>query len=77
MNAYRRFFGTLVSVTGLSALIASGGAWTNEFSEGWGPAIGTKLPLLTAPDQNGVTRTLADLAGEQGLLLFLNRSADW
>ena len=34
-------------------------------------------PLLEAPDQNGVVRTLADLSGEQGLLLFLNRSADW
>lgn len=77
MNAYRKFFGTLVSVTGLSALVASSGAWSSEYSDGWGPALGTTLPLLEAPDQTGATRTLADLSGEQGLLLFLNRSADW
>ena len=77
MNAYRRILGTLLSVTGLSALLASGGAWASEYSESWGPALGSALPVLNAPDQTGAIRTLDDLAGEQGLLLFLNRSADW
>jgi hypothetical protein len=35
------------------------------------------LPVLEAPDQTGTVRTLDDLAGDHGLLLFLNRSADW
>ncbi len=35
------------------------------------------MPLLEAPDHTGTLRTLPDLAGEQGLLLFLSRSADW
>lgn len=43
----------------------------------WGSQVGTVIPLLEAPDQTGQTRTLADLAGRKGLLLFLVRSADW
>ena len=43
----------------------------------WGPRVGQPLPHLAASAQSGTTRNLEDLAGEQGLLLFLNRSADW
>jgi hypothetical protein len=43
----------------------------------WGPALGAELPLLQAQDHTGTVRTLADLTGDQGLLLFLVRSADW
>ena len=49
----------------------------DDYSAGWGPAVGTALPPIAAPDQAGVERRLADLSGEQGLLLFLSRSADW
>ena len=35
------------------------------------------VSLLAAPDQAGTARDLENLAGEQGLLLFLSRSADW
>jgi hypothetical protein len=42
----------------------------------WGPAIGTRVDI-GALDDTGRERTLADLSGEKGLLLFLNRSADW
>ena len=48
-----------------------------DYNSEWGPAIGSTLPLLEAIDQAGQVRKLDDLAGEQGLLLFLNRSADW
>lgn len=64
--------GTLI---GLALLAAS--AFASDYSDSWGPAVGSKLPVLEAPDQTGTIRTLDDLAGEQGLLLFLNRSADW
>jgi hypothetical protein len=64
---------TLVWLVGLSAATAMAG----EYSEGWGPAVGSPLPVLEANDQAGQPRTLDNLAGEQGLLLFLNRSADW
>ena len=57
-------------------------AWTqlsraNDYANAWGPAVGATLPVLQAPDQSGAPRNLENLAGEQGLLLFLSRSADW
>lgn len=69
----RNMIGTLVSFTGLSV----GVALADDYSDSWGPAIGSTLPMLEAPDQSGDMRTLDDLSGKRGLLLFLNRSADW
>ncbi len=48
-----------------------------DYSDSWGPAAGTALPMLSASDHSGTTRTLADLTGRKGLLLLLVRSADW
>ena len=59
------------------ALGVASAAGADEYSDGWGPAVGTQVPVLEARDQSGQLRTLGDLAGEQGLLLFMNRSADW
>jgi hypothetical protein len=42
-----------------------------------GPAVGSRVPDFALPDQNGKLRTLADLAGPNGLLLVFTRSADW
>jgi len=47
------------------------------YAAAWGPAVGTRLPLLAAQDHDGRPRDLENLAGRQGLLLFLYRSADW
>jgi len=47
------------------------------YSASWGPAVGEVLPQVEAQDQQGRLRRLPDLTGEQGLLLFLVRSADW
>jgi hypothetical protein len=58
-------------------VVAAHIAAADDYSAGWGPAVGTPMPLLEAPDQTGTQRFLADLTGDQGLLLFLNRSADW
>jgi hypothetical protein len=55
--------------------LADGAA--DQYAAAWGPAVGAKLPLLQAPDQSGAVRDLSNLSGEQGLLLFLSRSADW
>lgn len=52
-------------------------AWAQDYVAQWGPAIGTAMPILQAQDQAGNSQNLNSLAGEQGLLLFLNRSADW
>ena len=42
-----------------------------------GPAVGTKVPDFSLPDQHGQTRSLRDLTGPKGLLLVFLRSADW
>ncbi len=48
-----------------------------DYAQQWGPPLGTSVPLLQAEDQTGTLRTLDNLTGSQGLLLFLVRSADW
>jgi hypothetical protein len=48
-----------------------------DYAAEWGPAEGSLLPVLEAMDQEGNVRNLANLSGERGLLLFMNRSADW
>ena len=52
-------------------------AEADDYAAAWGPAVGAQLPLLDAPDHSGKPRNLDNLAGKQGLLLFLSRSADW
>ena len=59
------------------ALVLTSWVWADDYADTWGPPIGTSLPLLHAPDENGALRTFDGLSGEQGLLLFMNRSADW
>jgi hypothetical protein len=68
-----RAFKLVLSLTGLSATFAM----ADEYSEQWGPTVGSELIVLEAYDQSGQLRTLTNLTGERGLLLFLNRSADW
>ncbi len=48
-----------------------------SYLHAWGPSIGTQLPALKAQDQTGTWRDFESLKGKQGLLLFMNRSADW
>ena len=45
----------------------------------WAPdfPVGSAIPAIEAPDQNGDTKTFSDLVGENGLLLMFSRSFDW
>jgi hypothetical protein len=45
----------------------------------WAPdlPVGAAIPAIEAPDQNGASKTFADLVGENGLLLMFSRSFDW
>jgi hypothetical protein len=61
----------------LPLLALFGAAANADYAEDWGPEVGSAIPLLEAFDQDGELRTLDSLTGNQGLLLFLNRSADW
>ena len=54
-----------------------GSAGAEEYAKVWGPTIGSKIPLLEAADQTNQIRRFNDLKGKRGLLLFMNRSADW
>lgn len=58
-------------------LMGTASAMADDYSAGWGPQVGSQLPVLEAYDQDGTLRNLENLSGERGLLLFLNRSADW
>jgi peroxiredoxin len=42
-----------------------------------GPAVGAKLPAISATDQNGKAWTFNTLRGPKGLMLVFARSADW
>ena len=59
----------------LAALPAA--ALAGDYARSWGPPVGAPAPAILAEDQDGVTRDLASLAGGNGLLLVLSRSADW
>ena len=60
----------------VAAMLASA-TLADDYPDGWGLAVGAEAPAIAAQDQSGAQRDLASLAGERGLLLFLNRSADW
>ena len=59
------------------AMLCAALSHADEYSDGWGPQVGSQLSILQAQDQSGTTRTLQDLTGRKGLLLFVNRSTDW
>jgi hypothetical protein len=42
-----------------------------------GPEPGERILDFSLPDQQGVSRTVANLMGRNGLLLVFYRSADW
>jgi hypothetical protein len=58
-------------------VFAGAGVFADDYVLGWGPEVGAAMPVLQAADQDGTPRDLTSLAGKQGLLLFVNRSADW
>lgn len=57
--------------------ILMGGVSSARAATPRGPAIGTHIPALSAPDQTGSLRTFESLRGRKGLVLVFFRSADW
>jgi len=47
------------------------------YEANWGPAVGATIPELDTRDSQGMSRDLASLTGERGLLLVVSRSAVW
>ena len=58
-------------------VLLPGVALADDYAQSWGPPVGATAPAIEAADQDGVARDLGSLAGENGLLLVLSRSADW
>ena len=42
-----------------------------------GPAVGEKIPLFRAPDQNGSMQDFNSIRGPKGAAIYFVRSADW
>ena len=63
-------------ITYVAAAIAMIGAASAQ-THNAGPAIGSMLPPISAPDATGANRTLASLAGANGTVLLVTRAADW
>ena len=66
----------IVAAAWVAAMLGSG-ALAEDYVDGWGPAVGAKVPAIEAQDQSGAVRDLASLTGERGLALFMTRSANW
>lgn len=48
-----------------------------ERADGFGLAVGAPVPAEGYRDAQGRTRDFAELSGENGLVLYFNRSIDW
>lgn len=64
-------------LTFVAALAVCGVVGASEYVDGWGLPVGEAAPVISAQDQTGAVRNLASLYGDNGLLLFFNRSVDW
>ncbi len=60
-------------LTALAALTFATTAAAHDF----GPPVGARVPAVEAQDQTGAVQNIAGLAGENGLVLLITRSADW
>ena len=69
----------LCAVIGAAVLwLITGPSASAAAVEDLGPAIGARAPDIgSPPDQTGAPRTLQSLMGQNGLVLFFFRSADW
>lgn len=75
-TSFSRIFRPVCGIIALFMLMSSP---TSAQSFDWAPnfPVGTSIPVLEAPDQNGNQQSLDSLSGETGLLLVFNRSFDW
>ncbi len=73
-----KFFSRLrLACMTLAFLALSSHADADEYADGWGPAVGSTVGDLVFVGADGSDAALSSFQGENGTLLFLNRSADW
>jgi peroxiredoxin len=81
-------FKYLTPVLALGLFACSGGGDTppensaalesaSEAAETLGPSVGSAMPAFRLADGNGEMQTLADVAGDNGTVIYFNRSLDW
>lgn len=75
LPAWKAGLAQLILLVSLGAGATQVGA--QEFN--WAPQypVGTAIPDIDAPDQNGARRSFENLKGDKGLLFMLSRSFDW
>ena len=73
MSLIKRF----IQISIAALVLCSQFAAAQDFN--WAPdfPVGSTIPVLEAPDQNGDVQTLASLSGEKGIILMFSRSFDW
>jgi len=66
-------------LVGLFVFSLAGTASAADGSFVWAPTlnVGSVLPAINAVDQDGNEHSLAELSGENGLILVMSRSFDW
>ncbi len=69
------FFLAIVGSAATSAQPATEAAM--DAASEFGPAVGETAPAFTVSDSTGASRSLEDLTGENGVVLYFNRSLDW
>jgi len=65
------------AATGTPDVVEQVAAPKEEYTDVWGPPVGSRIPRIEATDHMGAAATLKSLRGENGLLLVFSRSADW
>ena len=55
----------------------SAAEWSAETAAQFGPAVGTMAPAISATDADGAAQNFSSLSGENGLVVYFNRSLDW
>lgn len=77
---FRALLGAVaLSLTAMSPALAQAdaAAAASQAAAGFGPAVGDSAPAFTLTDAAGAERSLADLSGANGLVIYFNRSLDW
>lgn len=79
MKSFLRSFFPRALLMGLFVFGLAGTSNAAEDAFVWAPTltVGSALPAINAVDQNGNQQNLAQLSGENGLILVMSRSFDW
>lgn len=79
MKSFLRPLLTRSLILGFLVLGLAGTASAADDSFVWAPMlkVGSALPAINVVDQDGIEHSLAELSGENGLILVLSRSFDW